>query len=231
MTFVYIGIIIVVNILTIVLVSYFKKKGENIATKEDIAEITRKIESVKNEISFVKLRENEFLNERKFHIISLLEIAYSFQTLTTRVHLAFNNLVNNNCICELQRDVIEKGETLNREYVMVIIYGVDEKFDEISKLYHIVVDLHNYLLRTVIQLDYLSGNRCYYFEKLEKSPKLIDKIEEIDKEVKKMCRNFEKEIKHHKTKLSDEISSYIALINVLYKLNFHQKIKFMNTQS
>jgi len=45
--------------------SYARKKGENLATKEDIEEITRKIESVKVAISFEKEREKQFLDTKQ----------------------------------------------------------------------------------------------------------------------------------------------------------------------
>jgi len=54
------AILIVLNFITIILISYFKKKGENFATKEDVEEITWRVESVKDE--FVK--DNEKLKAK-----------------------------------------------------------------------------------------------------------------------------------------------------------------------
>lgn len=48
--------------------AYESEKGKNIATKEDIEEITKRLESVKNEISFAKQRENKFIMERYTHL-------------------------------------------------------------------------------------------------------------------------------------------------------------------
>lgn len=44
--------------------SYSKKKGENLATKEDIDEITNKIESVKAEIHLSKELEKQYLDKK-----------------------------------------------------------------------------------------------------------------------------------------------------------------------
>lgn len=44
--------------------SYSKKKGENLATKEDIDEITKKIESVKAEIHLSKELEKQYLDKK-----------------------------------------------------------------------------------------------------------------------------------------------------------------------
>jgi len=48
--------------------AYESEKGKNIATKEDVEEITSRLESVKNEISFAKQRENTFIMERYNHL-------------------------------------------------------------------------------------------------------------------------------------------------------------------
>jgi hypothetical protein len=50
------SIIIIIGILWIFLKSYYSEKGKNLATKEDIKEITDKIESVK--LSYVKILED-----------------------------------------------------------------------------------------------------------------------------------------------------------------------------
>ena len=59
--------------------TYFRKKGENLATKEDISEITDKIESVKNDYAnqlesaktelSAKLNTNSFRYENEYNIL------------------------------------------------------------------------------------------------------------------------------------------------------------------
>lgn len=54
-------VLLVVGILLLVGKSYLKKKGENLATKEDIAEITRKVEEVKNDLKHgYKVKESVY---------------------------------------------------------------------------------------------------------------------------------------------------------------------------
>lgn len=51
--------------------TYFKKKGENLATKEDIREITDRIESVKHDYVMLQKRHG-FRYEKEYEILSLL---------------------------------------------------------------------------------------------------------------------------------------------------------------
>ena len=43
---------------------YEAEKGKNLATKEDIEEITKSIEQIKNEISYENLRKHNAIQER-----------------------------------------------------------------------------------------------------------------------------------------------------------------------
>ena len=53
------------------LLSYFKKKGENAATKDDVAEITEKIESVKTEFA-QQLNQNSYRYQQEYELLRKL---------------------------------------------------------------------------------------------------------------------------------------------------------------
>ncbi len=53
--------------------AYSKKKGENLATKEDVNVITQKIESVKAEILLTKELEKQYLNKKLDLLISFFD--------------------------------------------------------------------------------------------------------------------------------------------------------------
>lgn len=54
---------------------YEAEKGRNLATKEDIAEITQKIEQVKSEVSFVNQWKHEHIFQREKRLIDILRKA------------------------------------------------------------------------------------------------------------------------------------------------------------
>ena len=60
-------------------IDYEKEKGKNLATKEDIAQITKEIERVKNEISFENQRKHTFIEQRTNRYIEILHLAEELQ--------------------------------------------------------------------------------------------------------------------------------------------------------
>lgn len=56
-------------------INYEGEKGKNLATKEDIDEITKIIESVKNEISFENQRKHTFIEQRTNRMINILYLS------------------------------------------------------------------------------------------------------------------------------------------------------------
>ena len=71
--------------------SYEEEKGKNIATKEDIAEITKQIENVKAEISFENQRKKEYIDERKKHLVNVLYYAEKIQMSQNRLFIYARN--------------------------------------------------------------------------------------------------------------------------------------------
>lgn len=73
--------------------AYEGEKGKNLATKEDIAEITKQIETVKEEVSFVSQRKKDYVVERKRHLLNLLyyteKISNGQNSLQLHAHGAF----------------------------------------------------------------------------------------------------------------------------------------------
>ena len=59
--------------------SYMKKKGENLATKEDIGKITKEIESVRTSIEIGRDAHVTFINERRDMLIKFYDEITSFQ--------------------------------------------------------------------------------------------------------------------------------------------------------
>lgn len=60
-------------------INYEGEKGKNLATKEDIAQITKEIERVKNEISFENQRKHTFIEQRTNRYIEILHLAEELQ--------------------------------------------------------------------------------------------------------------------------------------------------------
>lgn len=76
---------IIVSIIATLITSYLKERGKNLATKQDIQEITNKVESVKNEYKEHFSKFDRY-NSKQFEIYnnlwtSLIELKFSADTL------------------------------------------------------------------------------------------------------------------------------------------------------
>lgn len=71
--------------------SYQSEKGKNLATKEDIKEITANIETVKNEISFEKQRCHDFIKEREKRFLNILFHAEMIANSINRLYVYGHN--------------------------------------------------------------------------------------------------------------------------------------------
>ncbi len=74
---IYIWVILIITFLlncyTIFFKEYFKEKGKNVATKEDIEIITTKIENVRLELNHSHSQKTEFLEKHKLALINFYE--------------------------------------------------------------------------------------------------------------------------------------------------------------
>lgn len=90
-------------------INYENKKGENLATKEDIEELTRKIESVKNEVSFENQRKHDFIKQRTGR---LLNIIYHTEKLNKYQAILFFSLYDYHSADRLTKLIEQINETL-----------------------------------------------------------------------------------------------------------------------
>ncbi len=119
--------------------SYSEEKGKNLATKEDIAEITKKIENVKSEIQLLTDRKKNFEKEMRQ---SLLDYHSAFNTWYVNI------LENFPSLNILEQYSYEGNQIINRSYnefiklhaVVNIYYNEDES------LIKAFIDLHDKVL-------------------------------------------------------------------------------------
>ena len=90
-------------------IDYEKEKGKNLATKEDIAQITKEIERVKNEISFENQRKHTFIEQRTNRYIEILHLAEELQLYNNQ--LLFY-LYDKNSVEKLSTLINEANKTL-----------------------------------------------------------------------------------------------------------------------
>ena len=100
--------------------SYQSEKGKNLATKEDIQEITANIETVKNEISFEKQRSHDFIKERERRFLNILFYAETIANSINRLYVYGHNTQDASRVHTLI-DEISKAALLMRQESSVCI--------------------------------------------------------------------------------------------------------------
>lgn len=164
-----------INLLTVLIVfylafgkSYFSEKGKNLATKQDISEITKEIEIVKSDIISSVQRKNEFIKDGK-------EVALSFQDNATWFVDSVSNVVN--------------GLIHNDNNVEYVFKKIEEIHLHESKVLSLFLKLYIYFKRC----DLTGSAELYYNStvKLHKlSSELLYKVINIDQQKSIMLKSI-----------------------------------------
>ena len=206
-------------------VSYFKEKGKNLATKEDVKQITNDIEQIKNEISFRNLRENDFLQERKNKLMSFIPSGITHKNLIIKVLYAFDRVDDFVYIRDLYNSIYEerlKAETLFYE---CLAFNNDERvINALNEYLNVISDVSASLIQTICQLEHLAGKRNLVLrnEKITITDKEVEVIKEINNDLQSKFSLYEKQRKELQNNIAEGIQDYSVFINVLYSLNYHQ---------
>ena len=102
--------------------SYLRKKGENLATKEDIEEITKKIESVKATISFEKEREKQFLDTKQSLLMNFYDGVTVFYYEMLAVNFGDFPMDNGKSLFEYQSEFYKSVAELMKSYQRLVIF-------------------------------------------------------------------------------------------------------------
>lgn len=95
---------------------YEAEKGKNIATKEDIAEITKNIEEVKNAVSFQNQWEHDHILQREQRLIHILYIAQ-------KISVSYNHILLMGRNPKQVHKLLNLVETLNIDMLEIIQEG------------------------------------------------------------------------------------------------------------
>jgi len=148
-TIIAVGLILFLTIKNF-LPSYFNEKGKNIATKEDVEEITKKVETIKQEVSNLHFQKNELLEKRKLALLEFYDLYIEFAESTVK-NISFIDtfIYQPQKINERTNAIIEKKGEVDKAFWRLSIYELhDHKFiDQIKSnylqqldYYHLTID-------------------------------------------------------------------------------------------
>ncbi|MBQ8457186.1 MAG: hypothetical protein IJ540_06250 [Prevotella sp.] len=106
---------------------YEAEKGKNLATKEDIEQITKSIEQIKSEISYENLRKHNAIQERERRFLNVLHIAENIQMQQALVLYSMYQVENAAVMTEAIKETNRLLVELNHEYRLIISSYKDTK--------------------------------------------------------------------------------------------------------
>lgn len=100
---------------------YESEKGRNLATKEDIEEITEKIEQVKSEISFRNQWKQDHIQKREERLIRILHLANKIAMSQNRIIIKSRNAYNVEKLFALIDEIDTYAVDLSHEGNMLVV--------------------------------------------------------------------------------------------------------------
>lgn len=172
--------------------SYFKKKGENLATRQDVEEITRKIEAVKTDFE-QRLKINSFRYEKEFVVlVELNEAVFKFRDFAKEYGTIALDYKKSNVSGEkykFQHDYMES-------YAM--LHDIAERYRPFysEKIYNLIVELEG-VAKSCATCAILTSTASVerqdeFWDKAEAASKtVVKKSEEIVVEIRARVREWE----------------------------------------
>lgn len=214
-------------------INYESEKGKNLATKEDIAQITKEIEKVKNEISFESQRKHTFIEERTNRVIHVLYLAEKIYMYGSILYFYLNDKYSEKKISILIEDINNTLLDLHHECRLVnITIGKDENIlEQIDRLKKSATEYTIYV--GSIAIDTLSHltNWQTFFDLANKNndETFLKAARESIEEFNKVRNEYEKNISKEDKILKQNIEEYASFLKTLYKQDFYLKFDFSGT--
>ncbi len=217
--------ILILGIIVIFWKGYFRAKAKNIATKEDIGDITREIENVKNELSFNNLRNRDWYVENKNNYLNCYDSYFSW---IESFRVADVVLIYHDDLKSL-RDATNSLKKANREFLKYLwrirLYETDLEFvKSVFMIYSDTVKSHNHVQNLLLLLEDITAS---HLKLVEKAKLEIGEIEDIKLEfdgLKKSKKNafseYENQKEEFKLKLDSSRTEFIKLFRKKINMDY-----------
>lgn len=211
-------------------IAYEQRKGENLATKQDVEEIAKKIEVVKNEISFENQRKHTYIEQRTNRFIEILHLVEELQMYR---HLLLYYLYDNRSVEKLSILINDANKTLLNlvHEKRLVIASIDDE-DTINTIETLVQSSQDY----TFFICYVASNAISAFSNMktfcdlaiknDNSIFYVTKAKEAEEVLSNKINEFEKKIIKEDKKLDDDILKYLVVLKRLFSREFYLKFDF-----
>lgn len=211
-------------------INYEGEKGKNLATKEDIDEITKIIESVKNEISFENQRKHTFIEQRTNRMINILYLSEKIFMYGSLLYSYLNDKYSDKEMSILIKDINDCLLDLCYECRLASVTFEDEK------ILNGINNLKNGSTKYAIFIESIAVTALNYIRDWQKTFKLANEnnndevflksTTECLEKLNKVRNEYEKNMSKEDKALKQNIEKYAYLLKTLYKQDFYLKFDF-----
>jgi len=197
--------------------AYLEEKGKNLATKEDIAELTKTIESVKQEVSFSNQRQHNIIEARNKCMFEILECAANLDNYKSLLLVYSRNLSMRDRLIELLQ---QTNQTINLAVkdsnYCLMTYGSTEDL-------HIVASLADSIRKHGAEIVVLITNTLTLMDNINNQIELFKQTKDITigNQTLKMKNELLDESKYTHYEFADALNTavneYILFLRRLYK--------------
>ena len=207
--------------------AYEAEKGKDLATKEDIEDITKQIETVKNEVSFATQRKKDYIVERKRHLFNLLYYAEKISNGQNSLQLYARSPSEYKALYAL---IDRTNDTiLEMTHEFHILFAEYEGFEK-EKVISNLVENCSFLVAEIVTMAHNAAitirqsQKCY--EEADKKPMMGDHYMRQAIELKTKAISLVKEPLTHKEPVANAINEYVVWLKELFGqgLNFEYNI-------
>lgn len=207
--------------------AYEAEKGKNYATKEDIEEITKQIETVKNEVSFVSQRKKDYIVERKRHLLDLLYHAGKIANCQNSLVLYARSTTEYNTLYRLIDRVNETTLEMTHElHILYAEYDVFEKEKVISDLVKTTSLLGAEIVTAANNAAVAHRQSQNCFADADKKPNIGMSLMQQGLELSAKAVGYVSAPLPHKAAAEDSVNNYVAWLKQLFGqgLNFEYNL-------
>jgi hypothetical protein len=126
----------IISLYVLLAKSYFTEKGKNLATKEDIAEITKEVEKVKNELQYKTQFKSKLHEETKLAAIQAFECLDTLHATVTFPHYHYK--IDTKAFKEIENAVRQAGDNYNKAFAKFNLYMANgeiiDSFNDSSRI-------------------------------------------------------------------------------------------------
>lgn len=121
--------------------SYFEKKGENRAIREDTGEITSIDESVRSAIAEIRVGRDEYLREQRIYLLRFYDLSVEFYYEKLAVNFGDIVIEDGQPLVVFQKYFFENISELIKSYQRIVVY-----FDDKAR---VRINAEKFLLQTI----------------------------------------------------------------------------------